>query len=190
METERLMLRQFTVDDVDLLWALDNDTEVMRTINGGAAVARDVIREQTLPRFLASYDREEHYGVWATLEKASDRFLGWLWFKPASESLNIRPTTTDPHIIEIGWRLHQFAWGHGYAPEGARALMRQGFVAGDVQQVVAHTLATNTKSIRVMEKVGLRLIHTFIYEGTPGAWHVGQAAVTYGVNRDEWLQDE
>ncbi len=187
LETDRLRLRQFTADDVDLLWALDNDSDVMLTINGGAPVSRDITHDQTLPRFLASYDLSEHYGVWATIEKASGSFLGWLWFKPASESRYIQPRTTDPRVIEIGWRLHQFAWGRGYAPEGARALMRKGFGEGDVQAVVAHTLASNTKSIRVMEKIGLHLIHSFIYEGTPGEWHVDQAAVTYGVNRDAWL---
>src|SRR6478609_3827064 len=52
METGRLDLRRFTAADVDLLYGLDNDPEVMRYLNGGAPVAREVIAREILPGFL------------------------------------------------------------------------------------------------------------------------------------------
>jgi RimJ/RimL family protein N-acetyltransferase len=69
LETERLLLRQFTESDVDNLHDLDGDPEVMRFLNGGKPTPRDVIRNETLPRFLHSYERFEGFGVWAAIER-------------------------------------------------------------------------------------------------------------------------
>jgi RimJ/RimL family protein N-acetyltransferase len=52
LETERLVLRRFTEADVDNLFDLDSDPDVMRFLTGGRPTSRDVIRNETLPRFL------------------------------------------------------------------------------------------------------------------------------------------
>jgi RimJ/RimL family protein N-acetyltransferase len=70
LQTERLVLRRFTPDDVDRLVELDNDPEVMRYVNGGRPVARDEIADDVLPAFLAYYERYEGFGFWAAVEKA------------------------------------------------------------------------------------------------------------------------
>ena len=57
LETERLLLRQFTPDDVDNLVALDGDPEVMRYINGGRPTPRAEIEHDYLPAFLRYYER-------------------------------------------------------------------------------------------------------------------------------------
>ena len=53
LETERLVLRRFTEADVGNLFDLDGDPEVMRFLTGGKSTPRDVIENETLPRFLA-----------------------------------------------------------------------------------------------------------------------------------------
>jgi RimJ/RimL family protein N-acetyltransferase len=179
LETERLLLREFTEADADDLFALDNDPAVMRFLNGGAPADRAAIRERLLPNFRAYYQRSDGYGYWAAIEKASGAFLGWFHFRPAR---------TEPEAIELGYRLNRAAWGKGYATEGARALIRKGFVELGTRRVVATTLAGNAASIRVMEKAGLTFARRFVYEGEP-AWHIGQEAVEYALNRDEWLPD-
>jgi len=55
LETERLLLRQFTLDDVDNLLALDSDVEVRRYLDMPAPPTRESIAEHTLPRFMAYY---------------------------------------------------------------------------------------------------------------------------------------
>ena len=57
LETERLILRDFTTDDVDLLVELDSDPEVMFWINGGRVTPREEIATHYLPAFLAYYER-------------------------------------------------------------------------------------------------------------------------------------
>jgi RimJ/RimL family protein N-acetyltransferase len=56
LETERLVLRQFTNEDIDNLVELDSDPEVMRFINSGRPTPRDEIENDVLPAFLGYYE--------------------------------------------------------------------------------------------------------------------------------------
>src|SRR5688500_3503850 len=103
LETERLVLRTFTMDDVDNLVDLDEDPDVMRFINGGRPTPRDEIESKIVPRFIAYYGDGLRYGFWAAIEKSSGDFLGWFHFRPREG--------TSPDQPELGYRLRQSAWG-------------------------------------------------------------------------------
>jgi Acetyltransferase (GNAT) domain len=76
LETERILLRRFAESDVENLFALDDDPEVMRFLTGGKPTPRDVILNETLPRFLRAYERFEGFGVWPAIERSTGEFLG------------------------------------------------------------------------------------------------------------------
>jgi RimJ/RimL family protein N-acetyltransferase len=59
LETERLILRRMTLDDLDNLVALDSDPAVMRYLTGGKPLSREEIARQWLPRVLGYYERYE-----------------------------------------------------------------------------------------------------------------------------------
>jgi hypothetical protein len=63
-----------------------------------------------------------------------------------------RFTAGDATTVALGYRLRRSAWGHGYATEGARALVRRAFTELGVGRVVATTMAVNVRSRRVLEK--------------------------------------
>jgi RimJ/RimL family protein N-acetyltransferase len=63
LETQRLLLCRFTESDVDNLYDLDGDPDVMRFLNGGIPTPSDVIRDNTLPQFLHSYECFAGFGV-------------------------------------------------------------------------------------------------------------------------------
>jgi RimJ/RimL family protein N-acetyltransferase len=153
LETERLLLRRFTANDVDNLFALDSDPEVMRFLTGGIPTPREVIQNKILPAFLRSYEPTDSFGVWAALEKKSLDFVGWFSFRPEDAA--------NPTNVSLGYRLCQAVWGQGYATEGARALIRKGFTELDVQRVFATTYQDNLASRRVMVKAGLKLARTY-----------------------------
>ena len=153
VETPRLVMRQFTLADVDDLVSLDADPDVMRFVTGGLATTREEIETEFLPAFLAYYDRYEGYGFWAAIEKPAGQFLGWFHFRPREGA--------SADEAELGYRLRKSAWGKGYATEGSRALIRKGFTEFGVQRVVAEAMAVNLASRRVMEKAGLTLVRTF-----------------------------
>lgn len=111
LETERLLLREFTEDDIDILVELDSYPDVMRFINGGRPTPRDEIENDVLPTFLDYYKRFAGSGFWAAVEKSTGRFVGWFHFRPAEGA--------QPNEVELGYRLRRSAWGKGYATEGS-----------------------------------------------------------------------
>lgn len=180
LETERLALRRFTADDVDDLFELDNDPEVMRYLTGGRVTTRDRIRDETLPRFLHYYERSDGFGFWAAIEKSSGEFLGWFEFRPPED------VSTDE--VELGYRLRRSGWGKGYATEGSQALIHKGFTELGVRRVFAETMAVNTASRRVMEKAGLKLVRTFHQKWPEHIEGAEYGEVEYALTRADWEQ--
>ncbi len=180
LETERLLLRRFSESDVDNLVNLDGDPQVMHFINGGRPVSRNVIHNETLPRFLRAYERFEGFGVWAAIERSTGEFVGWFEFCPRNE--------VGPEEVELGYRLRRSAWGKGYATEGSRALIRKGFTELGVRRVVAETMAVNAASRRVMEKAGLRYVRTFHQEWPDRIEGDEHGDVEYALTKADWEQ--
>ncbi len=178
LETERLLLRRFTHSDVANLHDLDGDPEVMRFVNGGRPVSRDVIRDETLPRFLRAYERFEGFGVWAAIERSTGEFVGWFEFYPRKDAV--------PEEVELGYRLRRSAWGKGYATEGSCALIRKGFAELGVRRVVADTLAVHAASRRVMEKAGLVYVRTFHQEWPYRIEGDEHGDVEYALTKADW----
>lgn len=175
LETERLILRRFTPEDVDNLCELDRDPEVTRHLTGGQPTPYEVIRDQEIPYFLEYYREHEGLGWWASEEKATGEFIGWF---------HLKPDRFDPSALEVGYRLRPSAWGKGYGTEGARALVRKAFEQLGAQRVTAYTGSANNASRRVMEKAGLGLVRTFVWEA-PGRWRHGKEAVEYALSRKQ-----
>lgn len=176
LETDRLVLRRFTTDDVDLLVELDSDPEVMRHLTG-RPTKRTRIVAKVLPAILAGYDRPPGLGTFAAHAKPDLEFLGWIGLGTEDD---------PPGTAELGYRLRRAAWGHGYATEGARALVAHAFTRTPVTLVHADTMAVNRASRRVLEKVGLRHESTFFEDWAhplPGA-ELGD--VRYVLDRAAW----
>ena len=182
LETPRLILRQFTENDVGNLFDLNSDPEVMRYLTGGVPTPRDEIRDQTIPFHLAVYDRLDRLGTWAAEAAATGEFLGWFHFRPGPDA--------DTTNVDLGYRLCRSAWNKGYATEGSSALISMGFTELAVERVFAHTMTVNAASRRVMEKCGLTLVRTTPYEGpfeVEGAEH---GEVEYAITKPEWLGED
>jgi RimJ/RimL family protein N-acetyltransferase len=178
LETPRLVLRQFTEDDVDNLFDLNNDPEVMRYLTGGRPTPREVIRDEIIPFHRAVYDRLDRLGTWAAESTSTGEFLGWFHFRPGPG--------TDVTNIDLGYRLRRSAWNKGYATEGSRALISMGFTDLGVERVFAHTLTVNAPSRRVLEKCGLTLVRTTPYEGADPIEGSEHGEVEYALTKPEW----
>lgn len=178
LETERLVLRRFTEDDVENLVELDGDPGVMRFINGGRPTARDEIENEVLPAFLAYYERYAGFGFWAVVEKSTGRFVGWFHLRPAEGA--------PPGEVELGYRLRRSAWGKGYATEGSRALIDKGFAELGVRRVFASTMVVNVASRRVMEKAGLKFVRIFHQEWPDSIEGEEEGDVEYALLSSEW----
>ena len=178
LETPRLALRQFTAGDVDNLFSLNSDPEVMRYLTGGRPTPREEIRDQVIPFHLGVYERFPGLGTWAAESAATGEFLGWFHFRPGQGA--------DVSNVDLGYRLRRSAWNKGYATEGSRALIRMGFTGLGVERVFAHTMTVNAASRRVMEKCGLTLVGTTPYRGADPVEGAEHGEVEYALTRPEW----
>ena len=172
LETQRMILREFTDEDVDNLVDLDSDPEVTRYINGGQPTPRKWVVEQVMPRVLDYYKQWHEQGIWAALDKADGSFMGWF---------HLRPNRSNPSETELGYRLKQKYWGQGFATEGSKALLVKGFMELKVPMIVAIADPANGASRRVMEKVGLR----FMEDYTEADDFV---VVKYGMSRESYMK--
>jgi RimJ/RimL family protein N-acetyltransferase len=166
--TQRLRLRELTLDDVDLLVALDSDPAVMQFISGGKPTSREEA-ERMVRRSLGSR--------WIAYERATDEFVGWFGLRPS-----------DEHARELGYRLRRASWGNGYATEGSQALIDLGFTDLGLRRVWAQTMTVNTRSRRVMERCGLRYVRTFFLEWPEPIEGSDQGDVEYELTKAAWKQ--
>jgi RimJ/RimL family protein N-acetyltransferase len=181
VETDRLVLRRFTRDDLDLIVDLDSDPAVKRYIDDGAPVDRAELAE-TLEWWLGLYDRFAGYGFWAAIERSSGRFLGWFHLRPGDGA--------GPREPELGYRLRRDVWGQGYATEGCKALIDKAFAELGADRVYATSMAVHAASRRVMEKAGLHYVRTF-----DAGWPIkipGDEAgdVEYAIDRSQWERSQ
>jgi len=145
LRTERLVLRRWRDADREPFAALNADPVVMEHF-----VARPTRAEsdELVDRIEDTFDREG-YGLWAAEVRATGGFAGFVGLWPATFDAPFTPA------VEVGWRLARSAWGSGYATEAARMAARDGFDRLDLAEIVSFTSVGNTRSRRVMEKIGM-----------------------------------
>jgi RimJ/RimL family protein N-acetyltransferase len=148
VETPRLILRGYRVEDfpdVAETWA---DPKVVRYISGGEPFSE----EKTWARFLRNIALWPMlgYGYWAATEKSTGRYIGDVGF--ADFKRDIEPSIEG--VPEIGWVLASSVHGYGYATEAARAAIAWLDGALEPQRTVCIIDAENRASINVAEKLG------------------------------------
>src|SRR5258706_5664508 len=143
LTTDRLRLRPFRSKDFETHAAICSDGEVMRYIRAGALSRVDSWWQ--MARYMGHWQLRG-YGLWALIERATDRLVGHLGF-------------LDPeggHGFELGWVLAREAWGKGYALEGTRAAVGHAFTVLGRERIVCLIQPENARSIPVAERLGAR----------------------------------
>lgn len=173
LHTKRLSLRPVSFSDRADLIALEADADVMRYLNGGRPVP-----DAGLPDADFLTPRGEEPEVLAAHERASGAFIGWFALFDDGMVNGLR-------TAEIGYRLSKAAWGKGYATEGVRALIEAAFDAYGFDRVLAETMVVNQVSRRVLEKAGLRHIHTVIPSPAPAIPGAEHGNAVYEIRKGE-----
>lgn len=149
--TDRLSFREWLDDDLDRFHAICSDPRVMEYVGDGQVWSRERTG-QFIQSAIATL-REHGYCQWAMIHKADGKLIGYCGFVK---------TDTDP---EIGWRLAPEYWGQGLATEAARDILHHGFETLRIDRVTATVQSANAASIRIIEKLGMRLEESFDREG-------------------------
>jgi RimJ/RimL family protein N-acetyltransferase len=147
--TERLYVRPWTHDDVDVMYDIYRRWEVARWL-GAAPKAAASVEEMhgRVDRWAAA--AEPPFGIWAVVPRAGGAPLGTVLLVPLQDGAG-----APLEEVEVGWHLHPDAWGHGYATESARGALDLGWSAG-LTHVYAVVLPGNDPSVAVTRRLGMQ----------------------------------
>lgn len=146
IESERLILRTFTIDDAHLIVLLNGDPDVVRyTLDPVKNIehAKEVLEQTILPQY-ALYN----HGRWAVHLKSELKFIGWC-------GLKARPERNE---IDLGYRFIKSAWGKGFATEATFACIQYGFEQLKLPRIVGRAMPENKASLKILEKCGMKYI--------------------------------
>jgi RimJ/RimL family protein N-acetyltransferase len=151
IKTSRLLLRQWTPEDREPFAQLNADPAVMEYFPSPLSRAES---DASADRAEAAF-AQRGFGFWAVEIPGEAPFAGFIGLTVPWFEAHFTP------CVEIGWRLARRFWGYGYATEGARAALDFGFERLALTEIVAYAVSANTRSIRVMEKIGMKFSGEF-----------------------------
>jgi RimJ/RimL family protein N-acetyltransferase len=152
LRTERLVLREPRLDDVDDLLELVEDDGVMRWI-GGEAGDRETAVEH-VERWMARWERDDVGVFCVLLDGHVIGRVGLLVWDPRTWETSSYELAGEHAQPELGWALTQRFWGHGYATEAGRAVRQWAYDERGVERLISLIAPDNVRSERVAEKLG------------------------------------
>lgn len=157
IQTPRLILREFSPDDDEQMFLLNSDPDVIRYTGDSAYTSVEEARNS-----LVNYDQYKKYnrGRLAMVNRDTGEFIGWC-------GLKYLPDTNE---TDLGFRLHKKYWNKGYASEAGKACLDYGFKTLDLPLIIAHAMNENKASIHVLEKLGMKFLREFDFDGNKGVY--------------------
>ena len=168
LETERLILRSFREEDVDVMARLFANPDFMRFSLGVFTE-----RKQTIAFIekVMGWDRVGIPSQFAVVPRGQDTIIGYCGFFYHPED--------GIEDIEIGYRLDPDYWNRGLITEAASAVRDHGFCDRKLSRVISLVHPENVPSRRVAEKNGMRAEKEITFRGFP--------TLVYAMTREEWL---
>lgn len=167
LETERLIIRKFTPEDLSRLVELRADPEVNKYLGGGKMQNAEAI-EKRMAVYIESYTTHG-FGACAMIWKETREMCGWSGLMPLE----------DTNETEVGYGMAKKFWRRGIGQECAKAWLEYAFTKTDLQRIVALAYPENVGSWRIMEKLGMS------FEGIRN--HHGVDCKLYAITKEEFL---
>jgi RimJ/RimL family protein N-acetyltransferase len=166
IRTARLLMRRWRDADRDPYAAMNADPVVMRYF---PAVQDRAASDASIDRMEVLFERQG-FGLWALELAETGEFLGFTGLNPMPSGV------PGAGGMEVGWRLAQHAWHHGYATEAATAAVDVAFNGVGLEEIWSMTAVLNEPSQAVMRRIGMTLYarfeHPRIEPGHPIRPHV------------------
>lgn len=149
LRTERLLLRDWRASDLSSFAELNADPVAMEHFPS------TLTTEQSAEMIDAMRARwcDDGLAWWAVEDLADGEFVGAVG--PMRVTFDASFNDSEEPLVEIGWRLRRNVWGLGYAPEAAQAALTWAFENPSIDEILAFTVVANSRSRRVMEKLGM-----------------------------------
>jgi len=155
LETPRLLMRRLEPGDLDSLSALYADRDIRRYFPEGMLTREETAEE--LDWFRNGHPQDARLGLWATIEKASGKFIGRCGL--------LRWEIEGREEIEIAYLIARSHWQQGFGAEAARALVAHGFEPLGLTRLIALVHPDNIASARTAERAGLQFENALVLDG-------------------------
>lgn len=153
-ETDRLLARRWTMDDLESAFAIYRDPEVTTYIGGPVPDIETQRERMTLSMERTRIWSERGLGGWALVRKEDGAVVGTSMLKPIPFSAHLDPKP-EGEDIEVGWHLGRTFWGHGYAFEGAQGALDHGFHILRLPRIIAVVNPLNERSLSVARRLAM-----------------------------------
>lgn len=169
METQRLILREYTLEDFDALYEILSDAETMQ--HYPKPYDANMTR-RWLDWSMENY-RKYGFGLWALVLKETGEFIG---------DCGLTIQNIDGQLLpEIGYHLHKKHWRKGYGSEAAKRVRDWAFENTNYDCLYSYMTATNVGSYTTAASVGLKKIKEY-FDDEDGLLYV------YTITREEWQE--
>jgi ribosomal-protein-alanine N-acetyltransferase len=167
-ETQRLVLREFELNDAQNIWELNSDPEVIKYTGDPPFEKIEKARE-----FLENYEeyKKNGFGRWAVITKRTNSFIGWCGLK-----LN------EQNLVDLGYRFFKKEWNKGYATEAAAASLEYGFMHLNLNEIIGRVAVENKGSIKVLEKLSMTYWKMDSCKGIENSLY-------YRITKEQYLQN-
>jgi len=153
LRTERLLLREFTMNDREVLHAIAQEPDIFQYFP--TRTAWEMEKVERAIRHQIEHWETFHYGLWAVTLPETSELMGWC-------GLEFLPDTNE---TEVGYLLSGVHWGKGYATEAAQASVQFGRNEIGLTEIIGLTDPRNVASQRVLNKSGLSFTRRQVYFG-------------------------
>src|SRR5258706_7135715 len=151
-ETERLIIRPYTMDDLHHFFRLNGDEDIMRFIRPAQSLLQT---KEFLQKIIKAYSDRPGMGRWALFSKNDGQFCGSFAIIPIDNS----------NQLQLGYALIKKNWGKGFATESVKGGLEYAFGPLGLTEIAAITYAENIPSQNVLLKNGFIFDKTFMEEG-------------------------
>jgi [ribosomal protein S5]-alanine N-acetyltransferase len=145
LQTERLILRQLTLEDTDFVFHHFSDPQVTQYLMDEPPLA-NAEEAQAIINFFLNPESKTH-NRWGIVRKADQRLMGTCGFHKWDKA----------HFrAEIGYDLAPDCWGQGFMSEALHAVINNGFERMKINRIDAFVYANNPRSVHLLQKLGFK----------------------------------
>jgi RimJ/RimL family protein N-acetyltransferase len=167
LETDRLIHRELTHDDLEKLIEMRSEDDVIKYLGGRKLQNPEAITKR-MDFYIGCYEKYG-FGMNAMIWKETGEIIGWSGLQPLGETGE----------IEVGYGMIKEFWKRGIGFETANAWLNYGFNQANLERIVAVASPENTGSWRIMEKLGMKREKI--------EFHYEMECYFYGISRDEFI---
>jgi len=162
LETDRIALRKFDLNDAQAVLDFASNEKVMRYTGDRMISTLEEAQKIITGTWFEDY-RKNGYGRYAAIYKPENKVIGFAGLKYIPEI----------SVTDIGYRFLPAYWGQGIATEISRAILSYGFEELKLERIVGVAMPENIASSKVLEKIGMSYFKTdgFLGDGGDYLWY-------------------